>query len=418
MNIQSAKKSITPLSVVIPDDLIAKVLSFLPVKSLVRFRYVTKYWKTLISDPTLVKLHLNRSASRNPLFTLVTRHVKTDDNDSGGGLYLGLENMDHSVVPYSLNHLIENPSFNLVVNPYYHLNYEDKDCSRMVGSCNGLILLVGSLLSFEFFCLWNPATMTTSPSLGYFSHGIPSSNAGNNFPFLDDYNFSFGCDNSTGTYKIVASNYNTQQQRTNVRILSFCHNNAWREIQCFPIVPILMALAGEIDVDDDDALYYDSSVYLSSTLNWLAIHNHSHYHNFNFKDITLDKYVIVSLHLGTETYNQYRLPRGDFDDEAPPMFSTVAVLGGFLCCSYFYKETDFLIWQMKEFGVDDSWTRFLKISYRNLQIDYNYIRDQGFNDDEADYHFQLFPLLLSEDEDTLVLQTNHDININTRRPAW
>ena len=34
---------------------------------------------------------------------------------------------------------------------------------------------------------------------------------------------------------------------------------------------------------------------------------------------------------------------------------------------------------MKEFGVDDSWTQFLKISYRNLQIDYNYIRDQEFS---------------------------------------
>jgi len=180
--------------------------------------------------------------------------------------------MNHSGVPYSLNLLTENPLFTLVVDPYYHLSDEDIDCSRMVGSCNGLIVLVGWFLSFGFFffCLWNLATKITSPNFGYFRHGIPSNNAHPNFPFLDDYNFTFGCDNSTGTYKIVASNYNSQHKRTNVRILSFGHN-VWREIQSFPIVPILMTFAGEIDVYDDDA-----SMCLSRTLNCLAIHNHSH----------------------------------------------------------------------------------------------------------------------------------------------
>ncbi|AES80212.1 F-box and associated interaction domain protein [Medicago truncatula] len=135
--------------VVLPDDLITELLSFLPVKSPVRFKCVCKSWKTLISNPNFVKLHLNQSSTRNPLFTLVTLHF-----------------MGFSVVPYSLNSLIENPLFTLSVDPYYHLS--DKQCSCMVDTCNGLILLAGGDSQFEYFHLWNPATMEIPPNFGYY----------------------------------------------------------------------------------------------------------------------------------------------------------------------------------------------------------------------------------------------------------
>jgi len=70
------------------------------------------------------------------------------------------------------------------------------------------------------------------------------------------------------------------------------------------------------------------------------------------EDITVEQIVIVSLDLGTETYNQYRLPQGF--DEVPLIEPTVGVLGDCLCFSYSYKMPNFIIWQMKEFGVDES----------------------------------------------------------------
>jgi len=267
------------MAVVLPDELIAEVLSFLPVKSLVQFRCVSKSWKFLISDPTFVKLHLKRSASRNPLFTLVTHHYpnisgeSTDDDNDEGELDMG-----YSVVPYSLNSLVENPTFTLSVYPYYYLR--DKEGSDMVGSCNGLILLAGENFRFGCFRLWNPSTRTTSPNFGYF-RSFYRSFPGHPFPFLGYYKFNFGCDNSTGTYNPF------EQESSNVRILSF-GDNVWREIQSFPVVPYF----GEKDVHD--------VVYLSSTLNWLAIHNHFFY---NSKNVTVEHIVIVSLDLGTETYS-------------------------------------------------------------------------------------------------------------------
>ncbi|RHN51453.1 hypothetical protein MtrunA17_Chr6g0468721 [Medicago truncatula] len=56
------------------------------------------------------------------------------------------------------------------------------------------------------------------------------------------------------------------------------------------------------------------------------------------------------------------------------------------------------LWQMKEFGVEDSWTQFLKISYQNLQIAYR-----------LDDVFQVFPLCLSENGGTLILVINNSV---------
>lgn len=112
----------------------------------------------------------------------------------------------------------------------------------------------------------------------------------------------------------------------------------------------------------------------------------------------MEHHVIVSLDLETEIYNQYMVPRAV--DEVLPNSRTIGVLGGCLCFSYSHTGNDFVIWQMKKFGVEDSWTQFLKVSYHDLLINYGKF---------SDYHkryFQLVPLFLSEDGDSLILQSN------------
>jgi len=201
-----------------------------------------------------------------------------------------------------------------------------------------------------WFHLWSPATRKTSETFECFldcgSYQI------------NTFNFNFGFDNATNTYKVVASHYNPDDQlRSNVRILNVGKNdNVSRDIESFPVVPLHL---------DSPKRAVNVGVYLRGTLNWLAIHNHL---NYSIKDIRIEQFVIVSLDLGTETYRQYLLPR-DFD-EVPPKPPTISVLGGCLCFSY-SKETYFVIWRMMKFGDKDSWTRFLKISYQDLQIDYD-----------------------------------------------
>ncbi|BAU01233.1 hypothetical protein VIGAN_11042400 [Vigna angularis var. angularis] len=57
MAISSARK--------LPDDLIPEILSWLPVKNLMRLRCVSMTWNSLIMNPYFVKLYLKKS-SRNP----------------------------------------------------------------------------------------------------------------------------------------------------------------------------------------------------------------------------------------------------------------------------------------------------------------------------------------------------------------
>ncbi|CAK8542453.1 unnamed protein product [Lathyrus sativus] len=371
-----------PSPLFISEDLIAEVLSVLNVKSILRFRCVNKHWDTLISDPTFVKLHLKQSAKRNPHVILKSDHTKSIPGESPYGSDDESE-CARGIIPHSISSLIENPSFTVYVDSFYIV--EDKGCYSMVGSCNGLICLAGFTSTREYledwFQLWNPATRTTSPKFGFLRLFYNRPDFTSSYANDGYYKFTFGCDDSTGTYKVVASRHNDRELRSNVRILNF-GDSVWREIESFPVDPLCLRSC------------CDNGVSFKSTLNWLAVHNTIFYIGDDYKDITIDQFSIVSLDLRSETYNQYLVPH-EFD-EVPPNAPIIGVLGDCLFFSSRYKETDIIIWQMKKFGVQDSWTQFLKISCHSLQIDYDY-------SEYMKYHFKLVPLFLSKDDDTLIL---------------
>jgi hypothetical protein len=82
-----------PSSVVIPADLIAVILSFLPVKTITQFKLVSKSWNTLISNPSFIKIHLYKS-SQNPNFILTPSRKQ-----------------------YSINNVVSLPVPRLLLNP-------------------------------------------------------------------------------------------------------------------------------------------------------------------------------------------------------------------------------------------------------------------------------------------------------------
>ncbi|GAU13869.1 hypothetical protein TSUD_261960 [Trifolium subterraneum] len=375
----------SPSWALVPDDLFTEFLSLLPVKSLLRFKCVSHSWNTLISDSNFVKIHLRKSKSHNPHFSIIAHHVKHIKGESPYGSDDESE-VDHSIIPYSITSFLDNPSFTLFADHHYLL--EEKDCSRMAGSCNGLICLTGfrwsatATISHQeydhWFRLWNPATRAISDKFGYFTG-------------LSRFNFNFGCDNSTGTFKVVASRYISDQSTTDVRVLTF-GDSVWRNIQSFPYVPLHL----------DSGQFGNNAVYLNGTLNWLAIHNYTPDTWFSrLKYLTVEQLIVVSLDLGTETYNMYKLPRGFA--ELPPEEPVLGVLGDCLCFSnYSYNQADIVIWQMKKFGDEESWTQFLKISFHDLQLNCN------FCNETQTYYFNIRPLFLSKDGDTLVLRTIPD----------
>jgi F-box interacting protein len=256
-----------------------------------------------------------------------------------------------------------------------------------VGCCNGLLCLFGHILTNNHAEIWlylcNPATKTVSNNIVFLSK---SHNPRFGSSLRHGWKFAFGYDNSTDKYKIVAFHL----RNNDVRVFSF-GDNVWRNIQSFYVVPI--DRCGFPSTYKDAHPGINNGVYVSGTLNWLSIQNNSEYKNeINWNRITIDQFVIISLDLSTETYLQL-LPPWDFDN-LPCLRPTLAVLMDSLCLSFSHgvPGTHFIIWQMKDFGVQESWTKFLKISYKNLRRCLPIY-----------WPSLLFPVCLSENGDTLIL---------------
>ncbi|CAN0927041.1 F-box/kelch-repeat protein At3g06240 [Linum grandiflorum] len=121
----------------IPQDVLTRIFLRLPVKSLIRFRSVSKSWNSIISSPVFVSLYSGHHLRRRPthfLFSIFFRlfnqilmfHPDPEDNS----------------FPVTNDEQIHWPF------PYYG-NFQ------LVGSCNGLLCLF--FRQSRALCLWNPA---------------------------------------------------------------------------------------------------------------------------------------------------------------------------------------------------------------------------------------------------------------------
>lgn len=306
------------------EDLLIEIFSWLTVKSLIRFQCLSKSLKSLISNPTFVKLHLSNSRSgTNILYKFTPCYNRT----------LTLMN-------YSLSTIVEDFNFGSSLKSEYKF--------EVVGSCNGLVCLVAQDVfkwTKYLVCLWNPITNAKSykPCLLVHCH-----------PYSCRTMFGFGYDSLYDTYKVVVVHFKRSELRRGSResevIIYNNHDNYWRNIQNFP---------------GFTALGRSNGIYLNETINWLATSDLDHYWD--------NPIYIVSLHLGNETYKQMSLP-SCFDqvhrvnDQAK---ASLGILKDHLCFSYDddIKRTHFVLWQMNEYGVESSWTQLLKLRYHALEID-------------------------------------------------
>ncbi|XP_057453195.1 F-box/kelch-repeat protein At3g23880-like [Lotus japonicus] len=283
----------------LPEELRLEILSWLPVKSLVRFRCVSHSWKSTISDSQFIKLHLHRSSS--------TRKA------------------DFAHLRSLINSPWESRSATTVAVP---------DEYDFGGTCNGLICLF-TLLKYDIenhefsylFRLWNPATRSMS------QYSPP-------LRFTRPCYFGFGYDSSTDTYKVVV----VTLQRNGVRTVNVYNkgDTCWRTIQVSHLP--FMYPQGRV-------------VYVSNTLNWLAIRPDV---DENDRAQLINSYTILTFDLGKENCAQLSLPY--FTRLSVRFIPILGVLRGCLCISLMDTKMSFMIWQMKEFGVCDSWTMLLNIT--------------------------------------------------------
>ncbi|XP_020218781.1 F-box/kelch-repeat protein At3g23880 [Cajanus cajan] len=343
----------------LPQELILEILSWLPVKDLMRFRCLSKTWTTLMFHHAFVKLHLQRSSKNKHVLLSFYQYDNTvgDWNDASV-----------AVAPCSIHGLLENPTstINNCIRRFSKTNI-------VIGACNGLVCICGYFDDTDDYMkywvrLWNPATR------------IMSQDSPHIVLFASDYEnepcylgFGFGCDDSSGNYKVVVILLDVQSHKRETRVLTL-GDSSWKKTLTCPLFPLLNQVVGQL---------------VSGTLNWLALSRFGYGpYGYEWDTVTIDELVIFSYDLKNDTCRFLLMPHGLL--EVPPCEPYLGVLKGCLCLSLDYKNTHFVVWLMREFGIQKSWTQILNVSYDHHQPRHC-------------FPLKFMPLLMSENEDILLL---------------
>ncbi|KAK2644022.1 hypothetical protein Ddye_019217 [Dipteronia dyeriana] len=281
----------------LPEEIVADILSRLPVKTLMRFKCVCKPWLSLISSPHFAKRKLKQARAAAPhnnsrLF-LASHPLQSIDYEtfSGGG-------GDHDVSQEHAYPVTKAPEWDV----------------QIVGSCDGLICLV---FDYKDVILWNPSTRV--------SIELPPPD----IPDLQDTFFcGFGYDISIQDYKLMMGVSFVATEDAKVQVLTL-KNTCWRKIQ---------------PVDHSVDSIYKMGTLSNNALHWVW--------NQEFN------YSIISFDLSGERFEELGIPDHLAKKYCVVNLGT---MGGSLVIFCNPGNTHFESWVMKEYGVKSSWTRLFTV---------------------------------------------------------
>ncbi|CAM8986093.1 unnamed protein product [Rhodiola kirilowii] len=301
-------------TLILPLDIISDVLSRLRPKELLRFKVVSKEWLSLISDPNFVKQHLRKSITDGCLRIVVR---------TSSGYY--------NFPPVKL--LLSRA--NGMLGSRYENFQNSWPKSKIVGSCHGLICLTTG--ENEIF-VWNPA-LRKSRKLP--KSGIPKPiPKGPGSPYRGSI-YGFGYDEVNDDYNVVM--IGTDTCRLNVEVYSM-KSNRWRRIGDAPYW-----LHHEAGLSVCGTLVWSAmSSTFSSTLKWSGL-----------PAVVKTEWKIVALDLESGSYRDIPQSAGvqTLRDKR------LGVLDGCVCIFAHCRGTRLEIWIMKEFGVQESWTKLATVPY-------------------------------------------------------
>ncbi|KAF9600215.1 hypothetical protein IFM89_005039 [Coptis chinensis] len=208
----------------IPHELVIEILSRLPVKSLFRFKCVSKSWSKLVTtDQHFVELHLNQSTKSNNINIVASDPKEKYIEEVYSGDSMNFDNAIQLKLPFSF--------------PF---------CTKLelVGSCNGILCFMKYFFSSEDMYLWNPTTGDLRI--------IPNIPTGYSVCV-----FGFGFHKATKEYKLVSINLDLRFIR--VYTLGI---GSWRTLDkiSYNIIPAT-----------------SSNVLVSGALRWISRGDHDRY---------------------------------------------------------------------------------------------------------------------------------------------
>ncbi|KAM7497925.1 hypothetical protein LguiA_022339 [Lonicera macranthoides] len=293
---------------VLPTEIwIEEILTRLPVKTLLRCTSVCKSWYSLITSPNFITLHLNRTASNN-------------DNR------LLIRSCNNRIENYSV--YTDNETFDECEKLHFPL-HSRINRFNIVGNCNGLVCLSEDVQQYtDIMILWNPSIRKfvhlPYPNFGYNTHGAYLQSVG------------FGFNPVTNDYNVVRIAY-LKKVETEVVELYELSTGSWRNV-CASV---------------------DISYVIKSRSTQVVLNGVVHWVGLARKD---GHAVIVSFDFKSETFGVMRVPHRA--EAELNMRLCVTVFGESLSLideRIYMNETYCNIWVMKEYGMENTWTRQLKI---------------------------------------------------------
>ncbi|XP_059623827.1 F-box/kelch-repeat protein At3g06240-like [Cornus florida] len=305
------------------QHLLVQILSKLDVKSLLRFRCVSKSWRSLISDPYFIKTHLNQSLAKSS-------SIQTPHNI----LFISYPFRPYGLYTASFRSADDN---NIVVQKIDFLFQSSPGCQirgcYIMGSCNGLIcieveslLIKSSKLKRDTY-VFNLSTreLRQIPDCDYY------------FPPCLHKIVGFGYDHCHDDYKLV----NIDCDRIFVYSM---RTDSWRVVEDFN--------------NKMDFRVFPYGTQLNGAIHWLRIKNP----NFTYKIAASRRmvdpkitYEIAAFRMVDEKLRMFPLPStcANINFHKAPQ---VGVFEGCLCIVP-PPGCDSALWVMKEYGVEQSWTR-------------------------------------------------------------
>ncbi|XVF26659.1 hypothetical protein REPUB_Repub14bG0036600 [Reevesia pubescens] len=287
-----------------PTDMISDILRRLPVKTLLRFKCVSKPWGSLIDDSDFAILHLHHSFKTNTNVRLVL-DSRAEYNDMAYSVdFDWLSNLEQLPRPFPT----EVTGFS----------------SRIFGSCNGLLAVYHHEAGIA---LWNPSTRKC--------HYLPTLRRGEKIS--GDYHIlGFGYDVIGNDYKVV------KMMASGTVMVYSLKSNSWTRIKDCPY-----------DICFSNV---QDGAYANGSLHWVG----------DQKDQYFGGRLIFALDLGVEEYHE--VPEHDIHfrnfgyKNVGVLRGCLCVFREYTNC---YDEDHIILWVMKEYGAKESWTEIFYLSREN-----------------------------------------------------
>lgn len=283
-------------------DILLEILSRLPVKSLMRYKLVNRFWYALIKSPSFISRHLMNYSDVNT--RLVVEYVKGCVDGSPYILY-----HDETLVDLSCESF-EPPN---------------RNCQELLGPYHGLFCLHDKTYNRMF--LWNLATreLRALPKYKLVITRHPT--------FACHCKIGFELDSSTNDYKIVFirnlnDSYTADKSVSTLVTLYTLSTDSWTYLKATELSDYFM-LDGT-----------STNTYLNKVCYWLAWRYDGNQ-------------VILTFHMRDEVFREMKRPgMSNFTDSILGVYEDSLHL-----LDFDEKECGFAIWMMEE----GSWTKKLSI---------------------------------------------------------